>query len=287
VIYVEPTNVVGANTSCTSLILKGGGTLDSAEVGAAFADKMPDELAAFMSGQVSAEQADHRKSILKNLKEVEEALDQARLRRSERGKRENVRPESGGHPVHEGETAAPRLRSSAGPRPQDATGRIGSDYLRKAREEMERRLKVKRVDADPLPRVVWDEDGQTVATGRAATYTRATHVLTANARFDFYLDLLEWSRTEAKNRVATEIDDETLRRICEDEVRRWFEEALSQAVVVLRPMAHDERWGPSVFDTGLSDDGLTAAVVSHRWLLISAIKRGLAGRLGRMKEAVA
>ena len=152
---------------------------------------------------------------------------------------------------------------------------------------MERRLKTKRVDADPLPRIVWDEDGQTVAAGRAATYTRANHVLTANAEFDLYLDLLEWSRTEAKNRVATDIDDETLRRICEDEVRRWFEEALSQAVVVLRPMAHDERWGPNVFDTGLSDEGLTAAVVSHRWLLISAIKRGLAGRLGRMKETVA
>jgi len=52
---------------------------------------------------------------------------------------------------------------------------------------------------------------------------------------------------------------------CEDEVRRWFEEAFSQAVVVLRPMSHDERWGPNVFETGLSDEGLTAAVVSHRW----------------------
>lgn len=287
VIYVEPTNVVGANTSRTSLILKGGGPLDYAEIGAAFADKMPDALAAFMSGQVSAEQADHRKSILKNFKEVEEALDQARLRRSQSGKTESAKPESGGRPGHDSEITASRTRSSTSSRPQDATGRIGSDYLRKAREEMERRLKVKRVDSDPLPRLVWDEEGQTVAAGRAATYTRATHVLTANAKFDFYLDLLEWSRAEAKNRLATDIDDEALRRICEDEVRRWFEEALSQAVVVLRPMSHDERWGPNVFDTGLSDDGLTAAVVSHRWLLISAIKRGLAGRLGRMKETAA
>jgi len=288
VIYVEPTNVIGATTSRTSLILKDGTPLEYAEIGAAFADKMPDALAAFMSGQVSAEQADHRKSILKNLKEVDEALDQARLRRSQSGKPESVKAESGGRPGHDVEVSTSRpARSSGSSRPQDATGRIGSDYLRKAREEMERRLKVKRVDADPLPRVVWDEDGQTVAAGRAATYTRATHVLTVNAKFDFYLDLLEWSRTEVRHRVATEIDDETLRRICEDEVRRWFEEALSQAVVVLRPMAHDERWGPCVFDTGLSDDGLTAAVVSHRWLLISAIKRGLAGRLGRMKESAA
>jgi len=287
VIYVEPTNVLGANTARASLIIAGGGPTDYAEIGAAFADKMPDELAAFMSGQVSSEQGDHRKSILKNMKEVEDALEQARFRRSAAGKVRSVQPESGGRTAQDGDAIPGRLRSVGGGRSQDATGRIGSEYLRKAREEMERRLQVKRVDADPLPRIVWDEEGQTVAPGRAATYTRASHTVTANASFDVYLDLLEWSRAEAKNRLATDIDDETLRRICEDEVRRWFEEALSQAVVVLRPMAHDERWGPSVFETGLSDEGLTAAVVSHRWLLISVIKRGLAGRLGRMKETVA
>ena len=52
-------------------------------------------------------------------------------------------------------------------------------------------------------------------------------------------------------------------------------------------MAHDGRWGPKAYETGLSDEGLTAAVVSHRWLLLSAIKRGLAGRLGRMKDVAA
>jgi hypothetical protein len=287
VIYVEPTNVLGANTARSSLIIAGGGPTDYAEIGAAFADRMPDELAAFMSGQVSSEQGDHRKSILRNMKEVEEALDQARFRRSAAGKAQSVQPESGGRTAMAGGDASGRARSAGGGRPQDAAGRVGSEYLRKAREEMERRLQVKRVDADPLPRIFWDEEGQTVAPGRAATYTKASHTLTASANFEFYLDLLEWSRAEAKNRLATEIDDETLRKICEDEVRRWFEEALSQAVVVLRPLAHDERWGPSVFENGLSDEGLTAAVVSHRWLLISAIKRGLAGRLGRMKETAA
>jgi hypothetical protein len=156
--------------------------------------------------------------------------------------------------------------------------------LRRAREELERRLQVKKVDADPLPRIVWDEDGRTVQSGRAATYTHTSHVVTANATFDFYLDMLEWSLQEAKSRLASEVDEETLRKICADEVRRWFEESLAQSVVVLRPMSHDARWGPKVFETGLSDEGLTAAVVSHRWLLMSAIKRGLSGRLGRLRE---
>lgn len=286
VIYVEPLNVLGANTSRSSLILNGGLPVDYAEIGGSFADRMPGELAAFMSGQVSSEQGDHRKSILKNLKEVEQALDEARFRRSKKGKPESVEPETGGRPALNTEPATERPRSGGTSRPQDVTGRVGNEYLRRAREEMERRIQVKRVDSDPLPTVVWDDEGQTVAAGRAATYTRATHVVTANPKFDFYLDLLEWSREEAKSRLGTDIDEDTLKKICQDEVRRWFEEALSQAVVVLRPMAQSEKWGPNVFETGLSDEGLTAAVISHRWLLLSAIKRGLAGRLGRMKEAV-
>jgi hypothetical protein len=286
VIYVEPTNVLGANTSRTALILNGGTSFDYAYVGAAFADRMPDELAAYMAGQVSSEQGDHRKSILKNLKEVEDALDQARFRRSSKGSLEHVRPESGGRPAFNDDAREGRMNTGTS-RPQDATGRVGSEYLRRAREELERRLQVKKIDTDPLPKIVWDEDGRTVQAGRAATYTHTSHVVTANATFDFYLDLLEWSLQEARSRVASEVDEETLKKICADEVRRWFEESLAQAVVVLRPMSHDAQWGPKVFETGLSDEGLTAAVVSHRWLLMSAIKRGLSGRLGRLKETPA
>jgi hypothetical protein len=286
VIYVEPLDVLGANTSRSSLILRGGRPINYAEIGDAFADKVPLELAGFMAGQVSAEQGDHRKSILRNLKEVEEALEQARFRRSNKGKLDHLQEDTGGRSAHINGTRERRSGSNTS-NPQDATGRVGDDYLRKAREEMERRLRAQKVDADPLPRIVWDEEGKDVPDGRAATYTKALHVITANAKFDFYLDLLEWGIEEARNRVPSNVDQETLRCVCEDEVRRWFEEALSQAVVVLRPMAHDKRWGPMVYDSGLSDEGLTSAVVSHRWLLLSAIKRGLAGRLGKMKESVA
>jgi hypothetical protein len=286
VIYVKPLDVLGANTSRTSLILRGGGPVNYPEIGDAFAEKMPLELAGFMAGQVSSEQRDHRKSILRNLKEVEEALEHARYRRSKEGKPEYLEEESGGRSAHISGPKERKSRSTTS-NPQDASGRVGDDYLKKAREELERRIRARKVDADPLPRIVWDEDGKDVPEGRAAIYTKASHVVTANAKFDFYLDLLEWGIEEARSRAASSVEQETLRHVCEDEVRRWFEEALSQAVVVLRPFAHDDRWGPSVFENGLSDEGLTAAVVSHRWLLLSAIKRGLAGRLGKMKESVA
>ena len=245
---------------------------------------MPDELLAYMAGQVSAEQGDHRRAIKRNLKEVEEALDQARFRRGQNGKSGSYETEVGGRSPRTDEVRSRSATSSSSPRPQDATGRVGDEYLRKAREEMERRLRGQRADTDPLPRVVWDETGNTVPAGRAATYTRTSHVVTANATFDFYRDLVNWGVQEAKSRVASEIDDATLRLICQDEIRRWFEEALASAIVALRPMAYDAHWGPMVYNTGLSDEGLTAAVMSHRWLMMSAIKRGLAGRLGRLKE---
>jgi len=264
----------------------GGSPVNYAVIGNAFADEMPGEIAAFMAGQVSSEQGDHRKSILRNIKEVEDALDQARYRRSEKGKEESVRPEAG-EAVRQVDADQDGRSGSSMSRPQDATNRVGSEYLRKARHELERRLRVKKNAKDILPKIVWDDDGTTVQSGRAASYTRASNVVTANGRFDFYLDLLEWSVEEAKSRVASDVDGDTLRRICEDEVRRWFEEALAQAVVVLKPLSHDERWEPRVFDTGLYDEGLTAAVISHRWLILSAVKRNLAGRLGRLKETVA
>ena len=139
------------------------------------------------------------------------------------------------------------------------------------------------MNADPTPKVVWDKAGA-VPAGRAATYTQRLHTVTANPRFDLYVDMVEWGIREAKARGTAEIDEVALRAIVEDEVRRWFAQAFTEAIVVLRPMEHNAAWGPKVYETALSDEGLTAAVVSHRWHMMSAIKRGLAGRLGRPKD---
>jgi hypothetical protein len=290
VIYVQPTNVLGANTARTHLILRGEVRVDYPGIGAAFSEEMPDELLAFMSGQVSSDPSDHRKSILKNLMEVEHALGQARFRRSQKGKEESVEPEVGGRNTHGALAPVPEPRTtppSPVPEPNhDAAGRVGDRYLRNSREEMER-LRAERLRTDPLPNVVWDEEGRTVPPGRAATYTHASHIVTANARFDFYLDVLEWSIGEAKARLSGTITEDTLKQICRDEVRRWFAEAFAHTVVALRHKAHDALWGPMIYETGLSDEGLTAAVVSHPWHLLASIKRGLSGRLGRSKEMTA
>jgi hypothetical protein len=64
---------------------------------------------------------------------------------------------------------------------------------------------------------VWDEEGTAVPVGRAATYTPPRHVVTASARSDLYLDMLEWAHSEAKTLGACDIDEKALRAIVEDE----------------------------------------------------------------------
>ena len=283
IIYVEPTDVLKANTPRTTLILQGGHHIDYADVGAVFAERMPDELAAYMAGQVTSEQSNHREAIRKNLKVVEDAFAQARYRRSKQGELDHYEPEDG--VTHGASPNPPSPPNPPRPRPEDIVSRIGSEYLRKTREEREERIRAKKSTEDQMPTILWDTTESAVPAGRAATYVRVNHTVTASTSFGFYRDTLDWALGEARTRVAGEVDEETLHSICEDEIRRWFEEALTQAVVVLRPLSHSAQWGPMVYETALSDEGLTAAVVSHRWHMMTAVKRGLAGRLGRERKA--
>ena len=95
VIYVEPDNVLKANTPRTSLILEGNRPVDYADVGAGFANTMPDELAAFMSGQVVTDRDDHKKAIRKSIQDVEQELKMVRYRRTPTGQVREYEPEDG------------------------------------------------------------------------------------------------------------------------------------------------------------------------------------------------
>lgn len=283
VLYVEPLNVLKANTSRTTLILKGNLPISYSEIGAAFAEKMPDPISAFMEGQVTTERGDHKKAIRKLVKEVEGELNHARYRRGRRGKLDFFDPEDGVQPS----STSSNSGSGGASRGKGATGRVGTEYLRKAEEERERRKRGEKVENDPAPRIVWDKDGSSVDAGKAATYNHQAHVVTASAQYSFYKDMIEWAFGQAQERAPGDIAEEALMTLAEDEVQRWFEQALTDAVIVLRPMAHDAKWGPSVYQTGLSDEGLTTAVVSHRWHMMTAIRRGLSGRLGQIKKSEA
>lgn len=282
VLYIEPHNVLKANTSRTSLILKGNVPVGYSEIGAMFSEQMPGPISAFMDGQVTTERGDHRKAIRKLVKEVESELDHARYRRGRNGKLDYFDPEEGAEPSN----TSSHSGTGDGGSGKGATGRGGAEYLRRAEEVRERRKRGEKVE-DPAPRIVWDKDGSSVDAGKAATYNHQAHVVTASAQFGFYKDMIEWAFGQAQERAPGDIAEEALMSLAEDEVQRWFEQALTDAVIVLRPMAHDAKWGPSVYTTGLSDEGLTSAVVSHRWHMMTAIRRGLSGRLGQIKKSEA
>ena len=282
VIYVEPTSVLKANTARTSLILTGNVPIDYAEIGAAFADAMPSALAAFMAGQVKTDRGDHEKAIRKNLQELDAMLRDVRYQQSETGQVREYIPESGLTGVE------PPEPDDAGHRPDgsgDASGRFDTEFLRRALDEQGRRLAATPTNRDQMPTVVWTDDTQTVPTGRAATYVPNVHVVTASTAFRFYRDVLAWAEEEGRKRAPAGMEEATVQAICEDEVKRWYAQALIEAVVSLRPMAHDSHWGPQVYKTGLSEEGLTAAVMSQRWHMVKAIRFGLGISLGSSRDA--
>ena len=133
---------------------------------------------------------------------------------------------------------------------QEAGGRIGSEYLRRARHEQEWRIRAQKIQTDPMSRVVWDEDGKAFPKGRAATYTSAMHTVTANATLSFYVELLQWAVNEVRIRSVGSIDEATAQTMAENEVRRWFEQALIEVVVALPPLANDPDWVPAGLDDG-------------------------------------
>jgi hypothetical protein len=110
--------------------------------------------------------------------------------------------------------------------------------------------------------------------------------VTISERFWFYQDLVECGIREARNR-GVGADDTVLNTLVASIVKRWFEEAFGQTVVSLRGRYRDPDWGPNVFESALSSEALTAAVLSHRWLLLSQVRKELGQRLGRLKDNAA
>lgn len=282
IIYVEPIGVLKANTARTSLILVGNVPVDYAEVGAAFADVMPDELAAFMAGQVKTDRGDHEEAIRKNLKEVEAMLREVRYQPTSSGKVDNFVSESG---VAGEETSQPSTGTFRPNGAVDVSGRLDTEFLRRAQEEHSRRLAASPTNRDQLPTVVWSDDANSVPSGRVASYIPAAHTLTASTAFRFYRDVLAWAEDEGRKRAPSGMDELTVKALCENEVKRWCSQALVEAVVSIRPMAHDAHWGPKAYESGLSDEGLTVAVMSQRWHILKAIKQRLGLSLGPLKDA--
>ena len=281
VVYAEPTSVLKANTARTLLILPGNVPVDYAEIGAAFAGAMPAELAAFMAGQVKTDRGDHQKDIRRNLQELEAMLRETRYQQTETGKVREYLPEVG---VSGDDPPAP---GGGGYRPNgsgDASGRLDTEFLRRAREEKGRRLAADPTDKDQMPTVVWSDDTHTVQEGRAASYVHNVHVVTISTAFPFFRDVLGWAEEEGRKRAQPGMDETAVRAICEDEVKRWYAQALVEAIVSLRPMAHHRHWGPKVYETGLSDEGLTAAVMSQRWHMMKAIRAGLGMTIGSPRD---
>lgn len=281
VIYVEP-DMVGLTTdTARTKLVHNGENMPWIEWGEQFVAQMPAELAAFMSGQVSTSTGDHRSQIRKTLNELRELLRLNRYRISGAGEELDAVDVLGGSP------AATEGRERTGSSPAGGTGgRVGRHYLAEAQAEAEVRLVERVRGTDPYPTVAWVRLDHAREAGemedRAAEYVFVAHVLRINEDFRGYESLVAWATEEAKARAGTA--DDGLAAVARDEVQRWWEQALVEAVVSLRPLENQARWGRPALEAALSQDALTAVVLGCRSHMITNIKRGLSGRLGARRD---
>ena len=275
VIYIEPHNVLKPNTARTDLIMEDDQSFSIAQIGALFAAQMPKSLKEYMDNQVMDISA-NRQTMQRRLRDL--LKNWSTFSKSNDGEFNRCTTTQGGQIA----TSITKKKPSNddGSHPQTG-GRLGNKYLRLTQEGQSQQTKPTRPDL--FPNIAWDDTGEVVAAERAASYTPAAHKLVINKQYSGYKNLVAGALSMVKAR-APHMGDNTIQQMAEPIARNWFEQSLCEAVISLRPLEHDAKWGPEVFDTALSDEGLTAAVESHKWHLLKCIERDVTRTLGTPKS---
>ncbi len=134
-----------------------------------------------------------------------------------------------------------------------------------------------RVTARRLPRAVGGTRTPPDMEDRAAKYVPEGNLILINADFRGFADMVgRWlGRYPATPGAGLVVGDT---------VREWFEQALLETVLRVRPLAGSRRW--SVEDVGRapSEEALTAAVM-QRYHVDAACKRALMRKLGSFDGA--
>jgi hypothetical protein len=239
---------------------------------------MPDAIKVLMDGIVaSSEASDHTKSIRERLKPIMSLYQVSRYRPKLTGKVEVdlERTVRGGNPGEKRETQRVSRGRASGNEGGTAGG-IYSAFLKKGGAP------ATEVKPDLFPNVNWVsvEDG-TREPGdiedRAARFVTERNTLLINADFRVFTDMIEYWRKELGQRTE-------VRSVVIDAVRAWFEQELVETVIGIRVFEASKEWSSDHIKVALSEEALTAAVVS-RYHVHNSIKRELGTKLGRLKAA--
>jgi hypothetical protein len=287
VLYVEPTacEMLTTNTARTTLIL-GGEPLPWTDWAAEFRERLPPEIRT-LEEEASAGAVDRErtKSVEKTLEDLVKLYRLSRYVGRENGSETfdaDAEDGGGGPSVESPECAGSRpSMSSSSSRPSARHGgRDGSLVYGRRRNEGERGDAQQSTD---FPTIVWKSDSPGPGErpldpeeliDRAARYVAESNILFVNRDFNAFIDLEDHVVKLFRDRPGA-------RNVIRAVMKRWIEVHLSEVVAGARSLRSREQWTREHFQTAVSEEALTAAVMP-RYHLVFAIKREVGTKVGGM-----
>lgn len=279
IIYVEPKNVV-QNTARTNLVRPDGSPVSWDKWQDEFRSKIPQELKAFLDELLNENAKDsHTESIKERLKGLKELYKLSRYKANAKGAlfaspNSESSFETGHIKLGDRREGAP----SPTPRRGDATGTLSTTLLTALVEE-DSGIRVSPVEPDPFPKVEWvnvTEESNQQLTDRAAEFIQTENLILANKDYQGLNDLVNYF---SKNYS----DVPEVLQIIKDEVMQALEQSLTECVAGALSLKNRRHWNPKDFDTAISKEALTTAVMQRYWM-VSHIKRVLGSKIKGFNE---
>ncbi len=281
VIYVEPEHSddcrVTTTTSRTQLMINNQ-PLPWADWAAEFREHLPEEIDELINEVAAGAKAgDVSQAIRDRLQDILDLYKVSRYRPAPSGDLaiDETRRGGGGRTMVREESQHPTGGSRSG-NEGGAAGGVYSVFLKKDGDPG------KRVRPDVFPEIIWvsERDG-TRDSGdiedRAARFLLEQNKLLINADFRVFIDMIDhWSSEYADKPAVRDTVTET--------VRGWFAQALVETVIGVQALKDSKEWPATDIDLALSEQALTAAVMS-RYHVNNQVKRELGARLGKLSLA--
>jgi hypothetical protein len=273
IIYVEPANVV-QNTARTNLLRPNGSPVSWDKWQDEFRTDMPEKLKAFLDELQNENNSDsHTDSIWERLKGLKELYKLSRFKPDATGKFfADPKSESSFGTSHQRD-GDQRLFSDHKPGTGTKPGSISTALLTSLVDE-NAGLRSSSTQPNPFPRVEWTNpttDHNEGLIDRAAEYIPTSNVILANSEFEGIRDLIKYFC-----KSYTDVPEVT--KIIEDEVKRAFEQSLTEAVAGALSLKNRKHWNPADFDSAISREALTTAVMPRYWM-VSDIRRVLGSKI--------